>query len=165
MVNYSRTVETEETEGAESTFQTFWTLLLRLLESFSPYSVISGYLHITTDSQEKPFQWTLTQRLPVSHVIGTGPTDVGPLQEQIRESVQAQAGGEGGDQTVETPENDADRPADAQQDHQPNDAPEACAAISHPALQRGKEAVEELSVCFPARRQRTLPDPAEDFHG
>lgn len=36
------------------------------------------------------------------HVIGTGPAQIGSLQEQIRESVQAEAGGEGADKAIET---------------------------------------------------------------
>lgn len=36
------------------------------------------------------------------HVVGTGSAQVGPLEEQIRESVQAEAGGEGADEAVET---------------------------------------------------------------
>lgn len=43
-----------------------------------------------------------TQRLAVPHVIGTGPAQIGSLQEQIGESVQAEAGGEGADEAVET---------------------------------------------------------------
>lgn len=37
------------------------------------------------------------------HVIGTGPAQVGPLHEQIGEPVQAEAGGQGADEAVETP--------------------------------------------------------------
>lgn len=44
-----------------------------------------------------------TQRLAVPHVIGAGPAQVGPLQEQVGESVQAEAGGEGANEAVETP--------------------------------------------------------------
>ncbi len=36
------------------------------------------------------------------HVVGAGSAQVGPLQEQIRKSVQAEAGGEGADEAVET---------------------------------------------------------------
>lgn len=78
--------------------------------------------------------WILTHRLAVPHVIGTGAAQVGPLQEQIRESVQAEAGGEGAEETVETPEEDAEGPADEEQNHQPDDAPQTRPAICHPSL-------------------------------
>lgn len=70
----------------------------------------------------------------MSHVVGTRSAQVGPLQEQVREPVQAQAGCEGADETVEAPERDADGPADDEQHHQPDDTPEARAAVGHPCL-------------------------------
>lgn len=44
-----------------------------------------------------------TQGLAVSHVVSAGSTDVGPFQEQVRQPVQAEAGGEGTDEAVNTP--------------------------------------------------------------
>lgn len=60
----------------------------------------------------------------MSHVVSTLSTDVGPVQEQVRESVQTKACGEGADEAVKTSQGDAKRPANAQQHHQPYDAPE-----------------------------------------
>lgn len=121
MVNYMLT------ERVESIFQTFRTFLLhKLLKSFSLYwvPIISGYRHIkqtrTVLLKVKAFLcrratilppisgpvrsgWILTQRLAVPHVIGTGSAQVGPLHEQIGEPVQAEAGGQGADEAVETP--------------------------------------------------------------
>lgn len=42
--------------------------------------------------------------LAVFHVLGTGPTQVGPLQEQVWQAVQAHTGGQGGDEAIEPPE-------------------------------------------------------------
>lgn len=58
------------------------------------------------------------------HVLGACSAQVGPLQEQIGETVQAETGGEGAEETVETPQSDAEGPADEEQNHQPDDAPE-----------------------------------------
>lgn len=46
---------------------------------------------------------TSTQGLAVSHVVRTLSTDVGPVQEQVREPVQTEACGEGTDEAVKTP--------------------------------------------------------------
>lgn len=71
-------------------------------------------------------------------VLGTPPAHVGPLQEQVGDLVQAHAGGEGADQTVEAAQGDADGPADAHQDHQPYEAPETRATSGHPRLRGGR---------------------------
>lgn len=68
--------------------------------------------------------WTSTQGLAVSHVLCTGATQVGPLQEQVRESVQAHARCEGAYEAVDTPQYDAEGPTETEQEHQPDDAPE-----------------------------------------
>ena len=78
-----------------------------------------------------------TQGLAVSHVLGTSPAHVGPLQEQVGQPVQAHAGGEGAEQAVETAQGDADGPADYQQDHQPHNAPETRPTTGHPSLGGG----------------------------
>lgn len=53
-----------------------------------------------------------TQGLAVPHVECTGPSDVGPLQQQVREAVQAEAGGQGAEETVESPQGHTQGPAD-----------------------------------------------------
>lgn len=75
------------------------------------------------------------------HVVGTGSAQVGPLQEQIWESVQAQAGGQGADEAIKTTQGDAYGPADEQQNHQPDDAPQTRSKGGHPRLWGGKEDV------------------------
>lgn len=50
----------------------------------------------------------------MTHVVGACSAYVGAFQEQVREAVQAQAGGEGADQAVQAPEGDAQGPADAE---------------------------------------------------
>lgn len=47
-------------------------------------------------------RWTSAQRRAAPHVIGTKSAQVGPLQEQVGKPVQAEAGGEGADEAVET---------------------------------------------------------------
>lgn len=83
------------------------------------------------------------------HVLSAGSAQVGALQEQVRDPVQADAGGEGGDETIEAPQEDAEGPAQAQQNHQPYDAPETRPTTGHPSLGEGEE-VERL---------------VEEFHG
>lgn len=78
------------------------------------------------------------------HVLGTSSAEVGALQEKVRESVQAKAGGEGADETIETPQGDAEGPAQTQQNHQPDDAPETRAAAGHLSLREGEEVGEWL---------------------
>lgn len=39
----------------------------------------------------------------MAHVVGARSADVGALQEQVGEAVQAQAGGEGADEAVQAP--------------------------------------------------------------
>lgn len=73
----------------------------------------------------------------MSHVVGTRPAEVGPFQEQVGEPVQTQAGCEGAHEAVEAPERDAEGPADEEQHDQPDDAPEARAAVGHSCL-RGR---------------------------
>ncbi|KAG7256525.1 hypothetical protein CRUP_035050 [Coryphaenoides rupestris] len=75
----------------------------------------------------RPF-FPSTQGRAVPHVLGTPAAHVGPLQEQVGQPVQAHAGGEGAEQTVDAAQDDADGPAEAQQDHQPHDAPATRAA-------------------------------------
>lgn len=73
----------------------------------------------------------LTQRSGVPHVERTGPSDVGTLQEEVGEAVQAQAGGQGADQTVQPPQENAQGPTDEQEDHQPHQCPQARGHVGH----------------------------------
>lgn len=101
------------TEWVESIFRDFKTFLWhKLLWSFSLFCrpIFSGYLFSEVRAfLSKPYLiatvpgWISTQRLAVPHVIGARSAQIGPLQEQIWESVQAEAGGEGADEAVETP--------------------------------------------------------------
>lgn len=70
----------------------------------------------------------------MSHVVGAGSAHVCALQEQVREAVQAQAGGEGAEEAVQPPQGDTEGPADEQQDHQPDDAPETGTTTGHSGL-------------------------------
>lgn len=76
------------------------------------------------------------QGFAVSHVLGAGPTQVRPLQQEIRQAVQAEAGSEGGDEAVQPTQEDAKRPAHHQQHYQPDDRPETGAAVCHPGGQQ-----------------------------
>lgn len=73
----------------------------------------------------------LAERPGVLHVEHAGPPDVGALQEQPREAVQAQAGGEGADQTVQAAQEHAQGPAHEQQDQQPDQGPHARRHVRH----------------------------------
>ena len=93
---------------------------------------------------EEKHQWggpgrVSTQRLAVPHVIGTGPAQVGPLQEQVGEAVQAEAGGERADEAIEAPQGDAQGPGEDQQDHEPDDGPETGTTRGHPRLGEEEE--------------------------
>lgn len=74
----------------------------------------------------------------MSHVVGARSAHIRALQEQVRETVQAQAGGEGAGESIQTPQGDAQGPAYEQQDHQPDDAPETRTTTGHSGL-GGKE--------------------------
>lgn len=78
----------------------------------------------------------------MSHVVGAGSAHVGALQEQVGETVQAQAGGEGAEEAVQPPQGDAEGPADEQQDHQPDDAPETGTTTGHSGLGEERETLE-----------------------
>lgn len=86
-------------------------------------------------------------------VLGTPSAHVGPFQEQVGQPVQAHAGGEGADETVEAAQEDADGPAETQQHQQPHEAPETRAATGHPRLQQWESFPEK--VC--ARLRCVLP--------
>lgn len=71
----------------------------------------------------------------MTHVLGTSAAQVGPLHQQVCESVQPQTDCQGGDESVEPTQEDADWPAKYKQHNQPNDSPETAAATGHGHLQ------------------------------
>lgn len=70
----------------------------------------------------------------MSHVECTGPSDVSPLQKQVGEAVQAQAGGQGADETIQPPQGHTERPAEEQEDQQPHQSPYAGGEGGHPVV-------------------------------
>ncbi|KAI7804790.1 hypothetical protein IRJ41_020432 [Triplophysa rosa] len=76
------------------------------------------------------------QWFAVPHVLGTSSAQVRPLHHQISQPVQTDADGERGDETVKPSQDDTQRPAQNQQNHQPDDGPETRATRGHSQLQR-----------------------------
>lgn len=101
------------------------------------------------------------QRFAVPHVLSTLSAQVGPLHQQVGQPVQANTDGEGGDEAVETPQHNAQGPAQNQQHQQPYDGPET-RATRHPQLQREKELFQ--THCRNFTEQHCSPEKQSDFN-
>ncbi len=88
------------------------------------------------DLETEHSSWLLVsaQRFAVPHVQGTLSAQIGPLHQQVGQPVHTHADGERGEEAVQTPQHNAQGPAENQQHQQPDDAPETRAA-RHPPLQ------------------------------
>lgn len=79
------------------------------------------------------------QWFAVPHVLGTSSAQVRPLHHKVSKPVQTDTDGERGDETVKPSQDDTQRPAQNQQNHQPDDGPETRATRGHSQLQRLKK--------------------------
>ncbi len=96
------------------------------------------------ETEHSSWLLVLAQRFAVPHVLGTLSTQIGPLHQQVGQPVQTHADGERGDEAVQTPQHNAQGPAENQQHQQPDDAPETRAA-RHPLLQEHQTQLFNIS--------------------
>lgn len=98
------------------------------------------------DVETEDFSWILVsaQRFAVPHVLGTLSAQVGPFHQQVGQPVHTHADGERGEEAVQTPQHNAQGPAENQQHQQPDDAPET-RATRHPLLQEHQTQLFNIS--------------------